>query len=317
MHDVETAVLMPGPASAGTARRGRTRRRWWSWFAAGCVLLLSGCSAFPERAQAASGRLLATGGATSFEGAAGGGIVPWAVIAGYGTADEWGYSAFATRVDSGDYRLDARGIAVGLGNRVEFSVADQRLFLPRLADVLGLPQRHFDQRVLGAKLRLGGDLVYGRWGQVAIGAQRKHQRDFAIPSAVGAVDDRGTDVYLQATKLWLDGPLGRHWLLSAGLRSTRANQAGLLGFGGDRGAGRSVVFEGSLAVLLDRRWAVGVEYREKPDNLGFAAENDWRDAFVAFFPNKRIALVGAWADLGGIASLPDQRAWYVSLQVSR
>ena len=35
------------------------------------------------------GRLLATGGATMIEGAAGGGLVPWAVLAGYGTREEW------------------------------------------------------------------------------------------------------------------------------------------------------------------------------------------------------------------------------------
>ena len=36
------------------------------------------------------GRLLATGGATSLEGQAGGGIVPWAVLAGYAEEGEWG-----------------------------------------------------------------------------------------------------------------------------------------------------------------------------------------------------------------------------------
>ena len=45
------------------------------------------------------GRLLATGGVTNIEGSAGGGIVPWAVLSGYGTRDEWGGDAFATRVD--------------------------------------------------------------------------------------------------------------------------------------------------------------------------------------------------------------------------
>jgi len=44
------------------------------------------------------GRLLATGGVTNIEGSAGGGIVPWAVLSGYGTRDEWGGDAFATRV---------------------------------------------------------------------------------------------------------------------------------------------------------------------------------------------------------------------------
>ena len=110
--------------------------------------------------------------------------------------------------------------------------------------------------------------------------------------------------------------LDRHLLVNATLRSTRANQAGLLGFGGDRKAGRSLVLESSVAVLLDPHWAVGVEYRQKPDNLGFAREDDWKDAFVAWFPNKHVAVVAAYADLGSIATLDKQRGPYLSLQAS-
>ena len=58
-----------------------------------------------------------------------------------------------------------------------------------------------------------------------------------------------------------------------------------------------------------------VEYRQKPDNLGFAREDDWYDLFVAWFPSKHVAVVGAWADLGSIATLDRQRGAYLSLQV--
>ena len=61
------------------------------------TLLLAVCWA-PMLASADAGRLLATGGATSLEGAAGGGITPWAVLAGYGERGEWGGDVFATRV---------------------------------------------------------------------------------------------------------------------------------------------------------------------------------------------------------------------------
>lgn len=50
----------------------------------------------------AGDRLLATGGVTQLEGAAGGGLTPWALIAGYGTRDQIGASAFLTHVDTGD-----------------------------------------------------------------------------------------------------------------------------------------------------------------------------------------------------------------------
>lgn len=78
-------------------------------------------------AQADGGRLLATGGATQVEGAAGGGLVPWAVLAGYGTREQDGGTAFYTRVDTGDYALDAAGVAWTFRNRLELSLARQRL----------------------------------------------------------------------------------------------------------------------------------------------------------------------------------------------
>lgn len=71
------------------------------WLLAG-LLLATGV-------QADGGKLLATGGASSLEGAAGGGITPWAVIGGYGESGQAGATAFATRVWTGDYRLDATG----------------------------------------------------------------------------------------------------------------------------------------------------------------------------------------------------------------
>jgi hypothetical protein len=69
-------------------------------------------------------------------------------------------------------------------------------------------------------------------------------------------------------------------------------------------------------VLLNPRWAVGVEYREKPDNLSFAGENDWSDLFVGYFPNKHLAVVLAYARLGEIAGLDHQDGVYLSLQGS-
>lgn len=282
--------------------------------AAALALALS--LALPCAASAGDGRLLATGGATQVEGSAGGGIVPWAVLSGYGTAGQHGGTAFATRVDTGDYALTSYGAAYAWDNRLELSYARQRFELGELQRRLSLPTGRFDAEVIGAKLRLGGDLVYTTMPQVALGVQYKRQLDFAIPRAVGARDDRGIDVYLSASKLFLAAVDDRHMLLNATVRSTRANQAGLLGFGGDRKAGRSLVLETSAAVLLDPHWAVGVEYRQKPDNLGFAREDDWRDVFVAWFPNKHVAVVAAYADLGSIATLDRQRGAYLSLQAS-
>jgi hypothetical protein len=280
------------------------------------ALPLCALSTYMLPAYAGQGRLLATGGATQVEGAAGGGIVPWAVLAGYGTDKQLGGTAFYTRVDTGDYALDAYGAAFTLHNRLELSVARQSFDLGELQRRLALPWDALEQDVFGAKLRVAGDVVYTRMPQVSVGVQHKRMRDGTLPLALGARDDRGTDAYLSASKLFLDGAGGYQLLLNATLRNTRANQGGLLGFGGDQRSARSWVWEGSAAVLLDPRLAVGVEYRQKPDNLGFAREDDWRDVFVAWFPNKHVAVVGAWADLGSIATLDDQRGAYVSVQLS-
>jgi hypothetical protein len=283
-----------------------------------CLLLLTGAASWlcAAPASAGQGRLLATGGATQIEGAAGGGIVPWAVLSGYGTDAQHGGAAFYTRVDTGDYALDAYGASYTFGNRLELSFARQSFDLGELQRRLSLPWDTLDQDVYGAKLRVTGDLVYGKAPQISVGVQHKRLRDGTLPLAIGARDDHGTDAYVSASKLFLDAAGGYQLLLNATLRSSNANQTGLLGFGGDRRADRTWLWEGSAAVLLDPRLAAGVEYRQKPDNLGFAREDDWHDVFIAWFPNKHVAVVGAWADLGSIATLDDQRGAYVSVQLS-
>lgn len=266
-------------------------------------------------AHADDGRLLATGGATQVEGTAGGGLVPWAVLAGYGTRDEVGGTAFRTQVQLPDYRLDSYGAAFTIHNRVEFSVARERFDLGTLGKAIGLPGAALRQNIFGMKWRLGGDLIYGDMPQISVGALYKNDLDFTIPKLVGARQDSGTDVYISATRLMLAGIDGYDLLWNLTLRSSNANQFGLLGFGGDRG-NRRLLAEGSVAMLFNPNWAVGLEYRQKPDHLSFAREDDAADAFLAWFPNKHLALVAAYAELGSIAGLDHQRGLYLSLQGS-
>lgn len=277
------------------------------------VAFFSLCSSL---AVADQGRLLATGGASSLEGAAGGGITPWAVLSGYGERGEWGADVFATRVETADYRLDVAGVAASFDNRVELSYARQRFDLGNLARGLNLPQNSLSQDIFGMKLRLFGDLIYGQLPQLSFGVQHKRQKDFLIPSLVGAQRSADTEGYLSASRLILGGAFGYNLLLNGGLRYSRANELGLLGFGGDRRDQHSLLKEGSVAVLFDRHWALGIEYREKPDNLSFAGESDWADLFLGYFPNKHLAVVLAYARLGEIASLDNQNATYLSVQGS-
>jgi len=59
---------------------------------------------------------------------------------------------------------------------------------------------------------------------------------------------------------------------------------------------------------------VGAEVRTKPNNLGFAKEDDWYDVFAAYAINKHLSATLAYADLGSIATFNNQRGVYVSLQ---
>ena len=280
--------------------------------------LLIGCLAAltVQTTLADNGRLIATGGASSIEGTAGGGITPWAVLAGYGEQHEWGATAFATTVNLPDYRLDVAGLALAYDNRVEVSFARQRFDLGSLVHKLNLPEDNLGQDVLGVKLRLFGDVIYDRLPQVSLGLEYKHQTNFDIPSLVGAQRDSDVEGYLAASRLFMGAAFGYNVLVNGSLRYSRANETGLLGFGGDRRDRRSLLKEGSVALLFNPRWAVGVEYREKPDNLSFAGESDWADVFVGYFPNKHVSFVLAYARLGEIATLDNQNGTYLSVQGS-
>ncbi|MFX7887123.1 DUF3034 family protein, partial [Acinetobacter baumannii] len=68
----------------------------------------------------------------------------------------------------------------------------------------------FSQDVLGAKLRVLGDAVYGQdsWlPQIAIGVQHKRAAQSAIIGAVGGRAAAGTDFYVAATKAVLSQSL--------------------------------------------------------------------------------------------------------------
>jgi hypothetical protein len=114
----------------------------------------------------------------------------------------------------------------------------------------------------------------------------------------------------------LGAAFGRNVLANATLRATKANQMGLLGFGGDRNDGYRLMPEVSVGVFLTDAIALGAEYRRKPDNLSAFREEDFKDVFVAWFPTKRLSLTAAWVDFGQIADKKDQRAFYLSAQLA-
>lgn len=261
---------------------------------------------------AADGRLLGSGGVLSIDGSAGGGLVPWAVIAGHGERGQWDVLASVSQVDSGDFDLRSAALAFGWNNRVELSLARLSLGLDALVQAGRFPDERLDTDVIGAKLRLGGDLVYGRAPQLAAGVQWRRSRDGDLVRFASADDDQGFDVYLSASKVWIDGIASRRTLASLTLRSTDANQLGLAGFSDQR----SIALEASLAVFLAPNWLLGVEYRDKPDRLDFAREDAWSDLFLAWLPSRHWHVALGYADLGSIGGIDGQRGYYLSVQAS-
>jgi Protein of unknown function (DUF3034) len=260
-----------------------------------------------------SSKLLLTGGVTTIEGAAGGGITPWAVIGGNGTKEQIGASAFATQVRAKDYTLNTGGVLVGLFDRAELSFAEQKFDTREAGGALGLGNGFkFTQQIFGAKLRLAGDAVLEQdsWlPQIALGAQYKKNNRGDLLRALGIKRDSGTDVYVSATKLFLAQSL----LVNGTVRLTKANQTGILGFGTNTKDRYQVQAEASVAYLLRKDLAIGAEFRQKPDNLPFK-EDDWFDIFIAYAPTKNVSVTLAYADLGNIVIKDKQRAVYLSLQ---
>ncbi len=261
-----------------------------------------------------SGKLLATGGVSQVEGAGGGGLASWAMITGYGSRDGVGANVHYTVLPLTNYSLQSAGIAVGLFDRLELSYAWQGFDTQNVGALLGLGQGFpFHQNIFGAKLKLLGDAVYEQdsWlPEISIGLQHKENDRGAIIAALGGKNSVGTDYYITASKLFLAQSI----LLNTTLRQTKANQFGLLGFGGDKHNDYSSQFEGSASYLFSRRFTVGAELRTRPSNLGIAHEGAAWDIFAAYFINKNLSVTAAYADLGNIAIRGGQHGAYLSLQ---
>ncbi|MDB6105212.1 MAG: hypothetical protein JWO52_5211 [Gammaproteobacteria bacterium] len=252
------------------------------------------------------GKLPLTAGFSDLEGSGGGGLVPFAFISGYGSSTSWGANAHFTNIQLRDLHLYTYGAAVGLLDRFELSYTRQQL------DVTGtaLNGLGVKQDVYGLKVKLLGDAIYGQdsWlPQVAIGAQYKHNdgikhgESVGLPGLInpmqlGAQAEHSTDIYLAATKVFLAESL----LVNVVVRETKANQFGLLGFGGDRHRGYSTRPEGTIAYLLTRKLAVGGEIRTGPHNLGADDQTNAWTLFAAWTPTSNLSLVAAYLNIGSV-----------------
>ncbi len=297
-------------------------RRAAGMFALAFTTLASGAAAQVGE----TGKLRLTGGVNTVDGVAGGGLTPWAVIGSNASADQVGAAPFGTVVKSKDYQLGTAGAAVGIRDRVEVSFARQDFDTMATGTALGLPNLHLKQNIYGVKVKLSGNAILNQdtWlPQMAAGILYKDLDAGGLAptlTALGA-DDHGADFYVSATKLLL----ARSFLVNGTVRFTKANQNGLLGFGGTAQDDYRPMAEGSIAILLRKDLAVGGEYRMKPDNLNPSIlgaglkEDDWHDMFIAYAPTKNISVTAAYVGLGKIVPAVQSRTqsgFYLSGQVS-
>ncbi len=305
-----------------------------------------------------SGKVLATGGVITVDGAGGGGITPWATISGYETRDGINGGLHYTWVYLPDYTLNSYGFTAGFFDRLELSYTQSVLPTGSTFDTVGLVadaagldlgiepfNTTIKMDVIGAKLRLFGDAVYNSdsWiPQVAVGGLWKENKNEKLLNTLQAADSKDWEAYLVATKIFF--PIST--LVSVTGRYTSANETGLTGFGGPNGNDKEVRLEASIAHLLAKNTAFGFEYQQHGDNLGGNSvraagldltpvtgllgglglgtgdtltqlhEDDWYDAFFAYFPNKNLSLVVAYAMLGNITLTPDQHGFYFSLHAT-
>lgn len=310
-------------------RSHRPRRASRRLHLAAAALSASVCLALlTAPAHAAGGKLLLTGGVSTIDGAAGGGLTPWAVTGSYATSGQFGATAHVTGVKTQDYSLLAYGAAVSWNERIEVSLAKQDFDAKDNLAPLGLTGLRLKQDIVGLKVRVAGDAVLDSdrlMPAIAVGALHKRTDAGALgPTLFGPLGarDSGTDFYVSATKLFLAQGI----LVNGTLRFTKANQNGLLGFGGAQSDSYKVQPEMSIAYLVSKNLAFGVEARAKPDNLnqsvlgtGALKEDDWYDLFVAWAPTKNISLTAAYVDLGKIAPAVQPRRQtgaYLSAQVA-
>lgn len=298
------------------------------------TLVAIGAAAFCAGAQADTGKLLLTGGVSSVDGAAGGGLTPWAVIGSNATDDEIGVSAFVSNLGTKDYGLNVFGAAVGFKDRFELSIARQDLDTRGTGTALGLPGLHLKQTIVGAKVRVAGDAILDSdslMPQIAVGVQYKTLVSTGLDATLTALGAKrsGVDVYVSATKLFL----GSGVLVNGTLRATKANQNGLLGYGATLGGDEnrySLQPELSIGYLVSKNVVVGAEYRfmrNKLEKAGAAAglgnglrSEDWKDIFIAWAPTKNVSLTLAYVDLGVVVPATTasrkQKGAYISAQLA-
>jgi hypothetical protein len=344
--------------------------------AASVLAITAGVAALSSPVQAGvydAGKVLATSGVNITDGAAGGGITPWAVIAGYETNQGINGNIHYTYANLPNYSLNSLGAAVGFYDRLELSYAYDLLPTGSTFNTVGLLANTLTgggandtgidpfntsirMDIFGAKLRVLGESIYDSDNllpQVALGGFYKINHNKELMDTLLANKRKDFEAYVAITKIFFPLDL----LVNVTVRYTAANQTGLTGFGGPNKNSREFRPEVSFAYLLAKNVAIGAEYAAHGKNthgrgvdvggidttvlgnitnalngIGVGGpvgqivnnlndtltqkESDWFDVFFAYFPNKNLSFVAAYANLGNITLTPKQTGAYFSVQAS-
>jgi len=337
-----------------TTRLGRLvdKRR-----AGACAIALAMCASGPAHAGWYNdGKVLATGGVITVDGAGGGGITPWATISGYETRDGINGGLHYTWVYLPNYSLNSYGATLGFFDRVELSYTNSTLPTGSTFDTVGLAARLLSSAVTdtgvkpfnttikmdvyGVKIRLFGEAIYDSDNlipQVAIGGFYKNNHNDELLKTLQAAKAKDWEAYICATKIFF--PINT--LINATVRYTSANETGLTGFGTTGDNKKKFRPEVSVAYLLAKNTAIGGEYQKHGRNLDgkrvqlegvdltqltpllggtgdtlTQRESDWFDLFFAYLPNKNLSFTLAYAMLGDITITPNQNGFYFSMHAT-
>jgi hypothetical protein len=239
---------------------------------------------------------------TSLEGAAGGGVAAWAILAPDAPLVSY------TNLKTNDYTVQSIAVSGTLLKRLELSYGAQLVDAPTVGNALNLSSRA-QQNTFGAKFKLLDAKPKTFLPAVALGVQFKQSSGQildALENAGAIKGESGTDFYLAATKIL--GVGGKNVIIDGTLRATQGNEFGFFGFGGGRLASANNHYdflpEFSAGVFVADNVAVGGEYRFKPNNISSTAfgfrEDASKDLWIAFFPNKDYAITAAYVNLGQV-----------------
>ena len=233
---------------------------------------------------------------TSVDGAAGGGLVPWALM------HPAGLTVSYTNLSVQNFGVQSIAIGDTFMDRVEVSLAHAMTNAPNVGVAISGDDR-INTDTFGIKVKVLG--MSDSTPQVAIGLQAKRTSGQIIDflkknNAISSTS--GIDFYAAATKVVKVA--GKNVILNGTLRATKANTLGILGFGGGAAGHNSYRIEPevSVGVFMADNVVLGTEYRAKPNNITALGtqEKGAYDLFLAYFPAKNMSITAAYVNMGQI-----------------